>query len=316
MANSPRYVTYINALMSWWPPTAIAAGMGVPGYAPVSAYNVINIAFWTSNAGPVDAGLVWAHPINYVSTDNPWGQTDEAVRAAWLAAYHASNISVAISAFGATDFPTSQGANPEQVATSLAQFVIDTNLDGVDLDYEDNDAMNAGKGEDWVIRCTTKLRSLLPANKFITHAPQAPYFMGSPQYVSGGYVTVNTQVGRYIDWYNVQFYNQGDSAYDTYTTLFVQSNGWAVQTSVSEIAKKCGNNATTLQKIVVGKPVTAGDASNTGYVATSTLAGFLSQAKSSLGWCGGVMGWQYSSDMQRTGNTWINTLAASLGKSC
>ncbi|KAH3760346.1 glycoside hydrolase [Pelomyxa schiedti] len=196
---SSKYVTYIDSLTSWWPPTAIAASMGVPTYAPASAYNVINLAFWTSNAGPVDAAMVWAHPINYVSTDNPWGQTDEEVRAAWLELYHSANISLIVSAFGATDFPTSEGTNAVTVATNLAQFIIDTNADGVDLDYEDNDAMNQGKGEDWVIQCTQTLRSLLPATKIITHAPQAPYFMGTPTYPKGGYITVSNSVGASIN---------------------------------------------------------------------------------------------------------------------
>lgn len=55
-------------------------------------------------------------------------------------------ILVMVSAFGATDFPTSAGKDPVQVGRQLAQFVIDNQLDGVDLDWEDNDAMNAGKG--------------------------------------------------------------------------------------------------------------------------------------------------------------------------
>jgi len=48
-------------------------------------------------------------------------------------------------------------------------------LDGVDIDWEDNSAMEAGKGEDWLISFQTKLRQLLP-NHVISHAPQGPYF--------------------------------------------------------------------------------------------------------------------------------------------
>ena len=82
-----------------------------------------------------------------------------------------------VSAFGATDNPTSEGKDPADIADKvhcpsqhqpllscllagprasggpvlmpcphqLASFVIDNNLDGVDIDYEDNAAMNAGK---------------------------------------------------------------------------------------------------------------------------------------------------------------------------
>lgn len=47
-----------------------------------------------------------------------------------------------VSTFGATEFPTSAGYEPTSYCTTLANFVKDNNLDGIDLDYEDNDAMN------------------------------------------------------------------------------------------------------------------------------------------------------------------------------
>ena len=49
----------------------------------------------------------------------------------------------------------------------------------------------------------------------LTHAPQAPYFKDE-YYKNGGYITVNKEVGDLINFYNIQFYNQGDSKYNTY----------------------------------------------------------------------------------------------------
>ena len=46
----------------------------------------------------------------------------------------------------------------------------------------------------------------------------------------------------------------------------------------------------TLDKLVIGKPATSGDASN-GFMDTSTLASCVGQAKSQ-GWDGGVMVWE------------------------
>lgn len=80
-----------------------------------------------------------------------------------------------ISAFGATEFPTTGGVDPVACAQKLGSFVASNNLDGVDIDWEDNSAMEAGKGEDWIIKFQTELRKQLP-NHVITHAPQAPYF--------------------------------------------------------------------------------------------------------------------------------------------
>lgn len=44
-----------------------------------------------------------------------------------------------MSAFGATDYPTDK--DPVKVCTELANYVKDNNYDGVDLDYEDNGAV-------------------------------------------------------------------------------------------------------------------------------------------------------------------------------
>ena len=45
-------------------------------------------------------------------------------------------------------------------------------LDGVDLDWEDNKALERGKGEKWLIECTKTIREYLPVGKYIlSHAP-------------------------------------------------------------------------------------------------------------------------------------------------
>lgn len=41
-----------------------------------------------------------------------------------------------IAAFGSTDQPTTGGADAKEVAQRLASFVMEYNLDGVDIDYE------------------------------------------------------------------------------------------------------------------------------------------------------------------------------------
>ena len=138
-----------------------------------------------------------------------------------------------VSAFGGTIHPTSEGKNAATCAAQLADFVQAHNVDGVDLDYEDNAAMQAGTGADWIIEFTRILRQRLP-NHIITHAPQAPYFSPT-HYGSESYLKVHNQVGSMIDFYNVQFYNQGSSSYDTYDKLFFEAGGYFPTTSVSEM---------------------------------------------------------------------------------
>jgi GH18 family chitinase len=54
---------------------------------------------------------------------------------------------ILISAFGATEFPTTEGRDAIKVARDLAKFCIDNKFDGVDIDWEDNGAMEIGTGE-------------------------------------------------------------------------------------------------------------------------------------------------------------------------
>ena len=69
-----------------------------------------------------------------------------------------------VSAFGSTDAPTSEGADPVDTANTMAQWVIDNGLDGIDVDYEDFNAMNSGTDSavDWLVTFTQQLRSQLP----------------------------------------------------------------------------------------------------------------------------------------------------------
>ena len=73
---------------------------------------------------------------------------------------------------------------------------------------------------------------------------------------------MNEEVGELINFYMVQFYNQGDTMYDSYNELFTQATGHFGGTSVKEIAER----GIPLKKIVVGKPVIQADAANSGYI--------------------------------------------------
>lgn len=60
--------------------------------------------------------------------------------------YNDKGIKLLISAFGATEFPTSEGKDPIATANKFANFVLNNNVDGVDIDWQDNGAMEAGTG--------------------------------------------------------------------------------------------------------------------------------------------------------------------------
>jgi chitinase len=160
------------------------------------------------------------------------------------------------------------------------------------VDWEDNKAMNAGTGEDWLIKFTKAVRAVIP-NHILSHAPQAPYFKNE-YYKNGGYITVNSAVGDMIDFYMIQFYNQVNSKYNTYEELFIHASGDVFNgTAVKEIAAR----GVPLQKLVVGKPVTWRDVSNTGFVNQTDLGQWAAKAHDDLGWYAGIGHWQYPSDL-------------------
>ena len=47
--------------------------------------------------------------------------------------------------------------------------------------------------------------------------------MGTLKYPHGGYIKVHETVGKYIDFYNMQYYNQGNTEYNTYESLFIKA---------------------------------------------------------------------------------------------
>ena len=85
------------------------------------------------------------------------------------------------------------------------------------------------------------------------------------------------------------FSSEGTNEYTTCEGLLTQSSSTWPESSLFQIAA----NGVSLNKLVIGKPATAGDASN-GFIAPATLAGCLAQAKAK-GWSAGAMVWEVSS---------------------
>ena len=307
-------MSYVDRMTQWWPASAIAEAIGANNS---KGCNIINLSFWIpaqdGSSAPADAALVWSDALTYFGKSNAYGNTTKEIQSTLSKSYHEQNTRVMVSAFGSTSNPTSSNIDPTAVGKNLAMFVIENQLDGVDLDYEDNRAMSAGTAVPWLVNMTEAMlqtfSSQAPGQKFyISHAPQAPYFMDG-KYPQNYVALFNTSisngiVGDHIDFLNIQFYNQGSSDYLTYETLFVKADGWSPNTALGQIAAK----GIPMNKLVIGKPVTPGDVSNTGYVMQDTLAGIFKTARQGV-WSecskvGGVMNWQFSSDT----TAWMKTM--------
>ncbi|KAJ3866302.1 glycoside hydrolase [Lentinula novae-zelandiae] len=275
---SPHWVIYSDR--------GVSGLSGPPPVSQIEGFNVFALAFLLV-AGAFDQAAEWT-------------QLTSAQRATIKAQYAAAGIKLIVSVFGSTDAPTTNGADPIATADTMAAWVIQYGLDGVDVDYEDFDAINAGDGkaEAWLASFTRRLRVKLPREDYLlTHAPVAPWF--SPGKFGGGaYLTVDSTVGSLIDWYNVQFYNQGANEYTTCAGLLTNSSSTWPESALFQIA----DSGIPLHKLVIGKPALTSDASN-GFMNTSTLANCLNTAKKS-GWNAGAMVWEFPD----ANSSWITSV--------
>ena len=102
-----------------------------------------------------------------------WQTMSACDRSAIKSQYAAAGIKLLVSAFGSSDTPTTQGANPTTLANTMAAWVQKYDLDGIDVDYEDFAAFDSSGGSavTWLKTFTTQLRTHLPQGSYIlTHA--------------------------------------------------------------------------------------------------------------------------------------------------
>ncbi|GBE86455.1 predicted protein [Sparassis crispa] len=168
--DAPHWVAY------WDKSTSGVSG--APNASDLTGYNTFILAFLLLEGA-------W---------DNAEEWTELAVdeRSTILSEYSAAGISMIVSCFGSSDVPTTSGADPTDTANTFAAWVIEYDLDGIDVDYEDFDAFDAGTAEAWLVTFTQQLRTQLPEGQYIlTHAPVAPWF-GPNIWTNGGYLQIDS----------------------------------------------------------------------------------------------------------------------------
>jgi len=264
--------------------------------AVTTGFNVVILAFYLSGSGAADMALAWQG-------------VPAATKQSTMQAVHSRGAVVLVSMGGATDSP--YGRDPSSLGQQVGNWARTNYLDGVDFDLEDLQpgcragSMTAAQTVSWMVTVSSSARSAVGSNAVITHAPQAPYFgrVGDSASWAGstGCYTGVYQGATFINFFNAQFYNQGASCYTTYAGLFQTACSTFPGTAVTQITSYGIPNA----KVVVGKPVTSGDASN-GWIAGATLGQWFRQGQSSYSWGAGYMGWQWGD--QSTLSNWVNSI--------
>ncbi|CAO1638205.1 unnamed protein product [Sympodiomycopsis kandeliae] len=264
---STRYVVYAY--------DDTKAPTGAPDPSHIEGFNVVNLAFYTHNGGGEGAITKWVKA------------SDEARREI-KQKYADAGISLMVAVGGESDKPQSSGISGADYAKKVAAFVKKYQLDGVDLDYEEFDLFEKKKSVKWLVNFTNTLRQELGWDYWITHAPIAPWF-SQDSYKSASYVDVERQTNDAIDWYNIQYYNQGKNAYTTCKSLYWDSTSTGYKgTSISEIHKQ---GKIPNEKLIIGKPGAKNLASN-GWMSPADIGKCVAEGIQD-GWKGGVMYWEY-----------------------
>lgn len=269
-----------------------------------AGYNIINLAFYISK-GPWDMAIAFEKPCDYFRCSPPL-ETNEKTRQSILDYVHSKGALLFLSAGGATESPYLAQTGKEYGAM-LAQNAVANGFDGVDLDLENIQqgftfgSLNEDQLIQWLTDASVQLKN---AGLYVSHAPQNPYF-GQPgldraqQKTAfsgplGGYSGVANRAGNAIDFFNVQFYNQGSNCGMTCETLFKTDPCFGA--SINEIA----SYGVSKTKIVLGKPMTSNDGNN--YLSPTELGGVLqcgnAGATATNPALGGVMFWELGDPAQ------------------
>lgn len=266
--------------------------MGVPTDSNNPGYNHISFSHWTFSAGPKGSLYFWVNPRPFISNAIKNGKTLAALRTEMKTKYSDHGVKVLARVFGPSELPTTAGYNAGAVASYLASFVTQFKLDGVDIDYQDDEAFVKGTAEVWLKTFITVLRRRLPSHKIVCTV-SAGYFVGYGRYSKGAFLNVHKQKGSLIDFYNIRYFDQNTSTFNSSTTLFTKSSGWAIKTSVNELVTKGVEAA----KIVVGKPAAPNNADSVSYMSPADLSQAISAEYQLSGWKTGVMLYEIASDL-------------------
>lgn len=281
---SPRRVLYIDYRdINWNSPTETVTN------AVAAGYNVILLGFLLSTS-PADMAQAWS-------------SAGAAAQLQAMSFAHSKGAVVMVSAGGSTDTPWSTFTDGTSYGLYAGQWAKANNLDGVDFDAENfasgfiAGSLSGNQAALFLADASIAVKQFV---RFVSHAPQAPYFgpigaAGASFWpgTSGGYSAVEANSKGAVDFYNVQFYNQGPTCYTTFAGLFTSSKADCAVfpgTSVQEIA----SYGVPMSKITVTKYLLTADASN-GYVSATVLSSYLGQAAQAIGYKSGVSCWAYAS---------------------
>lgn len=220
-------------------------------------------------------------------------------------------------------------SDPNTLANDIVNWLYINNIPAIDLDIEFIPPVNVYPNTINLINYLGELSSCIKNlgniqfgyYPIVSHAPQTPYFNGN--YYNYIYNQIEQLYGSSIDFYNVQYYNQGNYSYTSYNSIFTLDTDF--NASVSQLIN--ANEVNILYcnipsyKIIVGKPSNQNDVSiengfiylySTDSTYTATMTNYVninstSEYSDLVSWYtnGGIMIWIY--DIQQNTSYYSNS---------
>lgn len=261
-----------------------------------SGYNIVNLSFYQYGS------------IDYVGAFGKFCWLSQSDQKNILTYARDKGVKLLVSAGGAAGTSSFHGVDYQKIGDEIDALIQTYGLNGLDIDVEDPGLFPMITSLTNYLGAKWKGKDLL-----LTHAPQSANF-GDNKGAASDYFTVYAGCGDYIDFLNVQFYNQG-CTHDSYDEIFnpYRYDCWNI-VWISTGKQTCDKDGCIIpiNKILVGKPIEIGTyGAGNGYVDPKTLGGWFSQAKTELGWDAGLMIWCYYPDSNKAAD-YVKTLYSNL----
>jgi len=212
------------------------------------------------------------------------------------------NVKLFFSIGGADGSISLRSGTADEITTDIVDIFKKNAFDGVDIDVEDSTQFM--KMADVTNKLASQFKTLFPnTKKEISHAPASANFGGNTGQPTD-YFTVYATAGENIDFFNVQFYNQG-CTHDSYQKLFEPDDNSCQNIAWISTGHKMGStyygSVIPLNKLLIGKPICLWTqpqncpyGAGNGYVDPTLLKTYFDRARQEMAWDAGLMIWEYN----------------------
>lgn len=270
-------------------------------------YNLILLAFWIRESTGVDP----------YSAAYYWSLLSPSTQQSVVEYAHSKGANIIVSVGGSsygngsipTDYTLGGGA---AYGTAAANFALENNLDGIDLDMENftntfgtYSGMTKEQSIAWLTDATYAARNVLGSGAIITHAPQSPYF--NVEFANGYFdFFVQLPTPKPINYLLIQYYNQG-ATYLDYVSQMINNDNFHPGTAVAQLITR----GIPKEFIVVGKLMQPSDGDPNSWVSPQEIGQWVEKAKTDAdvyNWNTGISTWQWHTQGNPNAQSWISTI--------